>query len=127
MTGVPPALRGVRTAARVLFWLTLVYVAFVTLSPIAFRPETGFGPDQERFAAFMVVSVFLTVGYPRHRLAWFLGLVAVAGLLEAAQNLVEGRHGRWHDFEVKAAGAAGGSALALVVGRAASAVRRPRA
>ncbi len=126
-TGVPPAFRGVRTAARVLFWLTLAYVAFVTLSPIAFRPETGFGPDGERFAAFAVASALLMLGYPRHRLAWFAGLVVVAGLLEAAQNLVEGRHGRWHDFEVKAAGAAAGAVLALGVERAAAAMRRPRA
>ncbi len=127
MTGAPPALRGVRTAARVLFWLTLAYVAFVTLSPIAFRPETGFGPDEERFAAFAVVSAFLMLGYPRHRLACLLGLVAAAGLLEASQNLVAGRHGRWHDAEVKAAGAAAGAVLALGVEGAAAAMRRPRA
>ena len=118
---------GLRTAARALFWLTLAYVAFVTLSPIAFRPETDLPPDVERFAAFAVASVFLTLGYPRHRLAWLLGLVAVAGLLEASQNLVEGRHGRWQDFDVKAAGAVAGAALALAVERASGTMRRLRA
>ena len=118
-----PALRGVRTAARVLFWLTLDSVCFVTLSPVAFRPETGFGPDKERCAAFVVVSALPMLGYPRHRLAWFLGLVALAGLLEASQNLVGGRHGRWHDVEVKAAGAAAGAVLA--VERSSAAMRGP--
>ena len=110
-----------------LFWTTLAFVAFVTLSPIAFRPETDLGPNAERFAAFAVVSAFLMLGHPRHRLGWFLGLVAVAGLLEASQNLVEGRHGRWHDAEVKAAGAAAGAMVALAVERVAAAMRRPRA
>ncbi len=103
-----------RRAARILFWLTLVAVAFVTLSPIAFRPETPFGADQERFAAFALVSMLLMFGHPRGRVGWFLGLVAVAGLLEAAQTLVAGRHGRLHDAEVKAAGAAAGAVAALV-------------
>ena len=116
--------RALRKAARVLFWLTLAYVAFVTLSPIDFRPETGLGPNKERFLAFAVVSVFLTLGSPRHRLAWLLGLAAVAGLLEASQTLVDGRHGRWHDAEVKVAGVAAGAILALALERVARGMRR---
>ena len=104
-----------RRAAQVLVWLTLAYVAVVTLSPIADRPVTPFGPDVERFGAFALIGLLLMVGYPRHRLAWFLGLVAVAGLLEASQGLVAGRHGRLHDFAVKAAGAAAGAAAAGIV------------
>lgn len=119
-----------RRAARILSWLTLVAVAFVTLSPIAFRPETPFGADQERFAAFAAVGVLLTLGTPRHRLGWFLGLLAVAGLLEAAQTLVAGRHGRLHDAEVKAAGAVAGAVVALwaemLAGRIAGASRGAR-
>lgn len=115
-----------RTGARVLFWLTLASVAFVTLSPIALRPETDLGPNKERFIAFEAVSIFLMLGYPRRRLAWFLGLVVVAGLLEASQNLIDGRHGRWHDFEVKAWGAAAGSLCALAVEGLARRLRRHR-
>ena len=114
---------ALRTGARALFWLTLAVVVFVTLSPIDLRPETELGPNRERFAAFAVVSVFLMLGYPRHRLGWFLGLAAVAGLLEAAQNLVDGRHGRWHDAEVKIAGAAIGALVALAVERVTGAMR----
>ena len=98
-------------------------MAFVTLSPIDLRPETDLGPNKERFLAFAVVSVFLTLGYPRHRLAWILGLAAMAGLLEASQNLVDGRHGRWHDAEVKVGGVAG-AVLALALERVAGVKRR---
>ena len=117
-------LGALRRSARVLFWLTLAYVAFVTLSDIAYRPETPFGPNKERFAAFALVSALLMLGYPRHRLMWLLGLVAVAGLLEAGQELVPGRHGRVHDFEVKALGAFAGAAAAVVVERVAAALRK---
>ena len=108
---------ALRRAAQVLFWLTLAYVAFVTLSPIADRPETPFEPDVERFGAFALVSLLLIVAYPRHRLVWLVGLVAVAGLLEAAQGLVDGRHGRFHDFAVKAAGAGTGALFGLAIAR----------
>ena len=111
-------------AARVLFWLALASVAFVTLSPIADRPETPFGPDAERFAAFALVSALLMIGYPEHRLRWFWGLIAVAGLLEAGQNLVADRHGRLLDFDVKACGVLVGALAALAAERL---TRRPGA
>ena len=112
--GLAPPLRS---AARVLFWLTLAFVAFVTLSPIAERPMTPFGPQVERFSAFFVVSGLLMIGYPTHRLRWFWALVAVAGALEAGQNLVGGRHGRMMDFDVKVCGAAAGAAVAFALER----------
>jgi len=43
-------------------------------------------------------------------------LIAVA-LLEASQNLVEGRHGRVTDFEVKACGILCGSVLGFILER----------
>ena len=101
MTDAP---RALRTAARLLLWLTLLVLAFVTLSPMAFRPETPFGPNAERFAAFLVVSTLAMLAYPRHRLPLFFVLVAVAAVLEASQNLVGERHGRTLDFVVKAFG-----------------------
>ena len=115
LAGAVPA--PLRSAARLLFWLTLAYVAFVTLSPIGDRPVTPFGPQAERFSAFLVVSALLMVGYPTHRLRCFWALAAVAALLEAGQNLVGGRHGRVIDFDVKVCGAAAGAAAALVLER----------
>ena len=111
----PPA--ALRTAARLVFWLALAAVAFVTLSPIAERPVTPFGPNVERFAAFVVLSGLLMLAYPAHRLRWFWALVGLAALLEAGQNLVGGRHGRLGDFDVKALGAAVGALAALATER----------
>ena len=118
--GVPP---GLRRVARLLFWLMLAFVAFVTLSPIAYRPETPFGPNVERFAAFAIVSALMVLGHPRHLLAGLLGLLAAAGLLEASQGVVDGRHAQMHDFAVKAAGAAAGAIAALAVARVAAVSR----
>jgi len=109
-----------RVVARLLFWLVLAYIAVVTLSPIAFRPETPFGADAERFVGFVGVSVNLMVAYPAHRLRWAAGLVIAAALLEASQNLVGGRHGRVTDFEVKACGILCGSLLGFILERLAS-------
>ena len=117
---------ALQRAARVLFWVALAYVAFVTLSPIADRPETPFGPNVERFVAFAVVSLLLVIGYPRHRLGWFIGLVVAAGLLEASQGLVDGRHGRLHDFIVKGAGASAGALAALLISRLSTAFLNSR-
>ena len=109
----PP--RGLRRAARVLFWIVLAFIAFATLSPIADRPETGFPPWVERFAAFAVLSGLAALAYPRRRLVWIAALVALAGLLEAGQELQPGRHGRMIDFDVKSAGVVAGYVAALVV------------
>ena len=111
--GRPP--RVLRRVARVLFWLVLAFVAFATLSPIYDRPETGFPPPVERFAAFAVLSGLAALGYPRRRLAWIVGLVAVAGALELGQDLQPGRHARMIDFDVKSAGAVAGYGAALAI------------
>ena len=123
LTPAAPPSAALRTAARLAFWLALAAVAFVTLSPIAERPVTPFGPDIERFAAFAVLSGLLMLAYPAHRLRWFSALVGLAALLEAGQNLVGGRHGRLGDFDVKALGAAVGAVAALATERLAR--RRP--
>ena len=107
--------RGVRTAARVLFWLVLLLIAFVTVSPIQFRPETGLPPPVERLAAFVVLGALAMAAYPRHRLRWFWSLILTAALLEAGQHLVAGRHGRMIDFDVKAVGTMVGCCAVLAV------------
>lgn len=103
-------------AARVLFWLTLLGVAFVTLAPIEYRPATGLPAQVERFGAFLLVTGPLMIAYPRHRLAGVCALVIAAGVLEILQDIVPGRHGRLHDFEAKAAGVLAGAITGLVAG-----------
>ena len=106
-----------RMALRLMFWLTLGFIAFVTLSPIGDRPVTPFGANEERFAAFFAVSLLLMMAYPARRLTWFVLLVVGAGLLEASQNIVPGRHGRLHDFEFKTLGILCGGALGVLLER----------
>ena len=111
-----------------LFWLVLVFIAFVTLSPIELRPETELPAHVERLVAFATVGGLSMVAYPRHRFRWFWALISVAALLEAGQHLVAGRHGRMIDFDVKAVGTLAGSCAVLAaerLGRAFGTVRRP--
>ena len=120
---MPPSLR---LACRVLFWLALAAIAFVTLSPIDDRPMTRFGADPERAAAFAVLSALAMLGYPARRVLWFVAILAVAVALEAGQNLVGGRHGRVPDAEVKAVGTLAGAVLALALERVSTALRLVR-
>ena len=55
----------------------------------------------------------MMIGYPKHRWLGFWALVIAAGALEFLQNVVPGRHGRWHDFDAKAAGVMAGALLGL--------------
>ena len=82
-------------------WLLLAALAFVTLSPIGLRPETAAPASLERFAAFAALGGTFCLGYPKHRVSVLLFMVAVAGVLEALQHLVPGRHGRIADGAVK--------------------------
>ncbi len=108
-------IRGVRTAARVLFWLVLLFIAFVTLSPIELRPETELPAHVERLVAFATVGALAMVAYPERRLRWFWALIVAAALLEAGQHLVAGRHGRLIDFDVKAVGTLVGCCAVLTI------------
>ncbi len=106
-----------RTVFRLAFWGMLGLLAFVTLSPIALRPEVG-PANFERALAYAAFGIVATLAYPRQRLAILVFVVAAAGLLEAGQNLSATRHGRVDDFLVKAASGAVGwlaaSALAAL-------------
>ena len=99
---------------RWIAWLLVAAIAFVTLSPIGWRPVTGTPPDLERFIAFAVLGGVFCLAYPKRRLAVLLLVVTIALSLEALQHLVPGRHGRLHDGAVKALAAALGT---FVVGQ----------
>ena len=93
-------------------WLLLAAIVFVTLSPIGFRPEIEAPANLERFAAFAALGGTFCLGYPKHRVPVILFMVAVAGMLEALQHLVPGRHGRIADAAVKELGVAAGVLVA---------------
>ncbi|MGO4574343.1 VanZ family protein [Microvirga sp. 2TAF3] len=106
-----------RIVLRILAWLLVTAVAIFTLSPIELRPMTGAPADFERLAAFALVGGMFCLAYPRHRIAIVLFLIGVAGLLEVMQHIVPGRHGRSHDFAVKAVAVVTGSILTILIER----------
>ena len=57
----------------------------------------------------------------------FLLVVALAGILEAGQTLIPGRHGQVHDLLVKALSAAVGALVAAFLGRPMRQVLQPQA
>jgi hypothetical protein len=102
-------------SARLLGWLLLAALVFVTLCPIGLRPTSGEPAWLERLAAYAVFAFVFSVGYPRQRLLVLAFTVAAAGSLEAAQELNWSRHGRFTDFYVKAAGCGFGWLIAYAV------------
>ena len=111
-------------AMAVLAWGLLAYIAFVTLSPIRLRPQTGH-VLLERFLAYLALGAAFAGGYPR-RPAAVVGIVTAAALgLEAGQTLVAGRHGEVPDAVEKLLGGLSGIALArLALGVVAAVDRR---
>ena len=93
---------------RILAWLLLAAIAFVTLSPIGLRPESGFSPNYERFAAFAAVGFMFALAYPRHIWLVLALVLGAAVAFEALQLVVSGRHGRVWDLVVKLLGGTGG-------------------
>ena len=104
----------------VLAWLLLAAIAFVTLAPIGFRPNSGYSPNIERFLAFGAVGFLFALAYPR-RLWLIIAVVLGAAIsLEALQLVSVSRHGRLFDLAVKLAG--GG--LGIAAGAMFNGVRR---
>jgi VanZ family protein len=107
----------VRTFFRVLAWLLVAVIAYVTLSPIEMRPVTAAPADMERFLAYTALGGAFCLGYPRQRVNVILLVVAITGLLEIGQHFAPGRHGRVQDAVLKMAGAFFGLAAAKVIDR----------
>ncbi len=95
-------------------WLLLGAVAFVTLSPIGLRPNSGFSPNIERFAAFAAVGFSFALFYPRHLLLIGVLVIGAAIGFELMQALVTSRHARLGDMGFKVLG----GVLGIAVGAA---------
>ncbi len=113
-------------------WLLILAIAFVTLSPSALRPHSGYSAGLERFTAYLFLGVLLALAYPRRFWQVALVIVVAAVGLEALQAVVATRHMRLVDSLAKLAG--GG--MGLILGRlvfirlsqrysAATSLRRP--
>jgi VanZ family protein len=117
--------------SAVVAWLLLGAIAFVTLSPIDLRPDTGH-VISERVLAFIALGAAFGAGYPRRLPFGVTVTLAAAVGLEAAQFLAPGRHPRLIDASEKLAGGLIGVAIAVMWltfsswrQKAASAQRRP--
>jgi hypothetical protein len=99
----------------VIAWIALALIVVVTLGPINLRPMTPFGPDFERFAAFVVLGAVFALTYPK-RLIYVAALIVVScGVFEHAQHFIPDRHADFGNFLIKIAGAAVGMAGAAAI------------
>jgi apolipoprotein N-acyltransferase len=110
----------VQTAVRIAAWACLLGIAFITLGPIGFRPESGLSPSIERFAAFAVVGALFAVAYPRYILIAAAIVLGAAVLFEVLQLLSPSRHGRAFDASVKIAGGVFGLAAGWLLAKSVS-------
>ena len=101
---------------RVLAWLLAAAVAFATLGPPGYRPNSDLGQNGEHALAFALIGLAFGLAYPRRRLLTAMIAVAMIGLIEILQFWAPGRHARWSDFIVDALAACAGLAVAAGVG-----------
>ena len=102
---------------RVMAWLLLAGLVFVTLSPINLRPISPLPTQLERAIALAVVGFVFALAYPRHLWVVVLLVVGSTVLLELLQLVQPSRHGRVVDVAVKLVGAGFGLAAGAVVRR----------
>jgi hypothetical protein len=89
---------------RILAWLLLAGLIFVTLSPINLRPISPLPTQVERAGALAIVGFVFALAYPKR--IWIVALLVLGStvVLEALQLAAPSRHGRVIDMAVKLAG-----------------------
>lgn len=106
--------------ARILAWSSLVMILVFTDGPLAFRPETPFSPNIERFTALLVVGTLFGFAYPRRILVLMIFIFAAISFFELLQFIPANRHGSVYDVAYKSLGAMGG----LMIGKSVYAIMR---
>lgn len=107
---------------KILSWLLVAAIVFVTISPIGLRPHTMTTVSLDRAAAFALVGFAFALAYPRRWFTLGLFLLAAAFGIELLQYVSPTRHPQFSDALVKAAGAMVG----LAAGKIALALYRQR-
>ena len=105
---------------RVLAWLLLAGLIFVTLSPINLRPISPLPVQVERAMALAVIGFVFAIAYPRQILHVALLVAAATITIELLQLFAPSRHGRVTDVTVKLAGAG----IGLLAGALSNRLRR---
>jgi len=100
---------------RLSAWLLAAAVAFATLGPPNYRPQSHLGQDGEHALAFVLIGLAFGLAYRSHRLLTTAIAVALIGALEVAQFWAPGRHARLEDFVVDATAACIGFCLAAAL------------
>ena len=113
-----------QVVAKVAGWGLLGVIAFLSLSPPAYRPVTGVGHNLEHFLVHLLVGMAFGIGYAKRPWLLALGLLAFTASIELAQLLVPGRHARLRDFLIDAGAACLGIGLAWA-GRTVASLFRP--
>jgi VanZ family protein len=90
---------------RWLFWLALIAITLLALSP---RPPAvaDLGWDKlNHLAAFALLGLLARLAWPAQSLVrWLLSLLVYGGLLEIAQGLTPNRQAEWGDLLADALG-----------------------
>lgn len=106
-------------------WILAAAVAFATLGPPTYRPQSDLGQNGEHALAFVLVGLAFGLAYGRNRWATAAISVVLIGVLEILQLWMPGRHARLQDFAVDALAACAGLALAAAFDWAIKRARRP--
>ena len=106
-----------RRIFQVVAWLLVVAVAVFTLGPVEWRPSTGLPSHLERFVGIALITGAFCLGYPHYRLGLLVLVIGGIGLLEVAQDLIPGRHGKRVELAIKVAGALIGGVSAMMIER----------
>ena len=121
---MPRKAPSLQTVLTVLAWLVLIGLAAATLVPLGLRPHSGLNPQAERFLAFAIAGLCLSLAYPRRPLLIVLAIVVTVLGLEAAQYLAIDRHPGLRDLIAKLMGGGGGIVLGWALRALATAFRR---
>ena len=114
---------SIKLVARVVGWLLLAVIVFLTLSPASYRPVTKVGHNLEHFLIYLALGVTFGIGYARRWWLVVLALVGFTAAAEFAQLFVPGRHARLKDLVIDAGAVCLGVAIAWGMNVATSILR----
>ena len=111
-----PACGSLQRLARWTFWLLLLVVIGLTLSPVAYLPPQAFSlwDKAEHALAFAALTALGALAYPRRIGLLALSLLVFGGAIELAQAATGWRSGDWADWLADAVGLVAGLALAAL-------------
>jgi VanZ family protein len=116
---------SIKLVAKVVGWLLLAVIVFLSLSPASYRPVTKVGHNLEHLLIHIVLGIAFGIGYARQWWLVALGLVGLTAAVEFAQLFVPGRHARLKDLVIDAGAVCLGVAIVWGMDVAAS-LLRPR-